>query len=238
MSKEPVDNDGMHISIERDGPYVVHGKVPLVRMTQVVSEFGEPLAWKREERLETPEPYCLCRCGGSHDKPFCDGTHCEVEFDGTETAGSQPTAERRIAYPGGSGLIVRHDDVLCMNAGFCGNRLTDVEKLVPATGDTNVLSQVIAMVERCPSGSLTYALGEGLEDVEPDLPAQVAVTTEITSSGPVAGALWVTGDIPVERADGQPFEVRNRVTLCSCGRSKIKPLCDGTHRPKDETAGG
>ena len=26
------------------------------------------------------------------------------------------------------------------------------------------------------------------------------------------------------------FETRNRVTLCSCGQSKIQPLCDGAHR--------
>ena len=56
------------------------------------------------------------------------------------------------------------------------------------------------------------------------------VTTEITSDGPIDGPLWVTGHIPVERADGQPMETRNRVTLCNCGKSKNKPLCDGSHR--------
>ncbi len=43
------------------------------------------------------------------------------------------------------------------------------------------------------------------------------------------GPLFVTGSIPVERSDGAPFEARNRVTLCRCGGSSIKPLCDGTH---------
>jgi CDGSH-type Zn-finger protein len=43
-------------------------------------------------------------------------------------------------------------------------------------------------------------------------------------------AAWVTGNIPIERADGKPFETRNRVTLCRCGHSENKPLCDGTHR--------
>ena len=46
----------------------------------------------------------------------------------------------------------------------------------------------------------------------------------------IAGALWVTGGVPITRADGQPFETRNRVTLCRCGQSSNKPLCDGTHR--------
>jgi hypothetical protein len=102
--------------------------------------------------------------------------------------------------------------------------------MVRRTRDTQVRAQVMAMIERCPSGSYAYSLEEGADDVEPDLPQQIAVTTEITSGGPIEGPLWVTGNIPVERADGQPFETRNRVTLCCCGRSLNKPLCDGTHR--------
>lgn len=43
------------------------------------------------------------------------------------------------------------------------------------------------------------------------------------------GPLYVTGRIPVELADGEPFETRNRMTLCRCGASKSKPLCDGSH---------
>ena len=30
-------------------------------------------------------------------------------------------------------------------------------------------------------------------------------------------------------ADGTTYETRNRVTLCRCGASKNKPLCDGSH---------
>ncbi len=86
------------------------------------------------------------------------------------------------------------------------------------------------MIEHCPSGGTTYSIEKGGADIEPDLPRQVAVTTEITSDGPIAGPLWVTGNIPIERSDGQPLETRNRVTLCRCGLSKNKPLCDGTHR--------
>jgi hypothetical protein len=117
-----------------------------------------------------------------------------------------------------------------MDSGFCGTRQSRTDKMADQTADTNVRSQVIAMIERCPSGSLTYTVKEGEPDIEPDLPKQVAVTTEITSEGPIAGPLWVTGNVPIERADGQPFETRNRVTLCNCGHSKSKPLCDGTHR--------
>jgi CDGSH-type Zn-finger protein len=47
---------------------------------------------------------------------------------------------------------------------------------------------------------------------------------------PIAnGPLFVSGGVPIERADGEPMELSNRVTLCRCGRSSNKPLCDGTH---------
>ena len=38
----------MWIEVEADGPYIVHGNVPLVCKTQVVSEYGEPLTWRKD----------------------------------------------------------------------------------------------------------------------------------------------------------------------------------------------
>jgi CDGSH-type Zn-finger protein len=227
---EQVDHPAQRITVEKNGPYVVQGHVPLVRKTPIVSEHGEPLTWQKGETLPTGETYRLCRCGQSGNKPFCDDTHLRCGFDGTETAETNTTAERRVIYKGGTGIVVRRDYALCMEAGFCGNRLTNVQKMVRRTDDTQVRAQVIAMIERCPSGSYTYSMEAEGAEVEPDLPQQVAVTVEITSDGPIAGPLWVTGRIPLERSDGQAFETRNRVTLCNCGRSKIKPLCDGSHR--------
>jgi len=43
------------------------------------------------------------------------------------------------------------------------------------------------------------------------------------------GPLWVRGGIPVEGVDGKTYEVRNRVTLCRCGKSGNMPFCDGRH---------
>ncbi|MFC2015522.1 CDGSH iron-sulfur domain-containing protein [Chloroflexota bacterium] len=218
------------IVVTEDGPYVVHGSVPLVHKTQIVSEYGEPLTWKLLQVFETPEVYELCRCGESEYKPFCDATHALTDFEGSESADTRATAERQVLYEGGTGICVRRDLDLCMESGFCGNRITTVKKMVPHTEDTQVRAQVMAMIERCPSGSYTYSVDENGDDIEPDLPQQVAMTTEITSDGPIAGPLWVTGGIPIERADGEPIETRNRVTLCCCGHSSTKPLCDGLHR--------
>ena len=229
-TNDPETHSEKKVVVEANGPYRVQGDISLVRKTQVVSEHGEPLTWKKEGTIKTSGTYDLCRCGQSHEMPFCDMAHLDVDFDGTETADTRPTAERQVTYAGGVHIVVKRDYALCTESGFCGNRVTNIEKMVPETADTQVRAQVMAMAERCPSGSYTYSLEEGGADVEPDLPQQIAVTTEITSDGPIAGPLWVTGNIPVERADGQPFETRNRVTLCRCGLSKIKPLCDGTHR--------
>ena len=36
--------------------------------------------------VEGKDTVFLCRCGGSTTKPFCDGTHSKVSFDGARTA--------------------------------------------------------------------------------------------------------------------------------------------------------
>jgi CDGSH-type Zn-finger protein len=219
------------IIIQPDGPYEVAGNIPLVHKTQVVSEYGEPLTWRKDETLQPPEePYLLCRCGKSGNKPFCDWSHQSLGFDGTETADTGSTVDRQKSYPDGTGIHVRCDASLCMDSGFCGTRFAHISQMVADSADPQVRAQMMRMIEHCPSGSLVYSINPGEADVEPDLPEQVAITTEITSSGPIDGPLWVTGNIPVERSDGKPLETRNRVTLCSCGLSKNKPLCDGTHR--------
>ena len=230
MSNQKPPDDSKKITIRLDGPYVVHGSIPLVRKRQIVSEQVEPLTWEKMEDLQAGETYELCRCGQSKEKPFCDGTHHDVDFDGTETADTGKTADRQQIYPGSTGITIKRDYSLCAESGFCGTRKANIKKMALATDNIDVRSQIIAMIERCPSGSFTYSMDADGADIEPDLPAQIAATTEMTSDGPIDGPLWVTGQIPIERADGQPMETRNRVTLCCCGKSKNKPLCDGTHR--------
>lgn len=222
------------IIVRRNGPYRVEGAIPLVRKTQVVSEFGEPLNWKKEADLITEDPYFLCRCGHSSNKPFCDATHRSIGFEGTESADTNTFADRHKIDERGNGIVVKSDHSLCMDSGFCGNRNTNIRKMVPRTDEPAVRAEIMAMIDRCPSGTYTYALSKDSEDIEADLPEQIAQTVEITAEGPIEGPLWVTGYIEVERADQQPFEIRNRVTLCNCGESCKKPLCDGTHRRLQE----
>jgi len=230
MTETDEPTNPKQIEIEADGPYIVSGNIPLVSKTQIVSEYGEPLTWKLDGEIKTDESYLLCRCGHSSHMPFCDATHFEIGFDGTETAPTSLTAERREAYPGSQNIVIRIDLELCTESGFCANQKTSIYEMATQTADTQVRALAIAMIEHCPSGALTYSLKAGEGDLEVDLPKHIAVTTEIISQGPIPAPLWVTGDIPIIRSDGKPFEVRNRVTLCNCGKSHAKPLCDGSHR--------
>jgi CDGSH-type Zn-finger protein len=216
----------VEIRVQPNGPYEVTGPVALRRRRQVESEHGEPMAWQTTERLETGTHMRLCRCGGSAAKPFCDGTHRANDFDGTEAAPTATYDERARVYEG-TGIVMRDDRGLCEHAGFCGNRLTNVWKMMKAdvVQDSIARAQLISMIEHCPSGALTFRLTADEPDVEPELPVAIGVVDD--------GPLFVTGGVSVTRSDGEPFETRNRMTLCRCGASDRKPLCDGAHKKVD-----
>ncbi|MBF8185270.1 CDGSH iron-sulfur domain-containing protein [Nonomuraea sp. K274] len=221
--------DRQRIVVLRDGPYVVYGGVPLRRKHKIVSaENGEnsALTWKTGEPLETEDTYALCRCGHSGSKPFCDGTHAVIGFDGTESADVRPYKELQHVHDG-VGISAQRVGELCIHAAFCIGRTRPIAAMLADTGDSDVRSNVMGRIDHCPSGSYSYALRRGGDTIEPDLPQAISVLEEEDG---LASSLWVTGRVPVLRADGRPLEIRNRMTLCRCGHSGNKPLCDGTHR--------
>ena len=55
------------VKINDNGPYVISGDVTIVDVE------GNKFSW-------TGSAVALCRCGGSENKPFCDGKHREVGF--------------------------------------------------------------------------------------------------------------------------------------------------------------
>jgi CDGSH-type Zn-finger protein len=51
------------------------------------------------------------------------------------------------------------------------------------------------------------------------------------------GPLLVRGPFRLVDQDGREIEVRREtVALCRCGRSRLRPFCDGTHRVVQFTA--
>ncbi|MHB8594604.1 MAG: CDGSH iron-sulfur domain-containing protein [Acidimicrobiales bacterium] len=211
------------ITVRENGAYMVSGGVRVTRKRMLQSEHGEPITWQLMSEVDAPPAFALCRCGGSANKPFCDGTHETNGFDGTETAPFTSYRERQKTYVG-TGIVVRDDRSLCEHAGFCGNRSTNIWSMVSGTDteDSIARAQAMAMVERCPSGALTYGLESDGPDVEPELRPGIGVVED--------GPLFVTGAIPVVSSEGAAREVRSRQTLCRCGWSANKPFCDGTHQ--------
>jgi CDGSH-type Zn-finger protein len=45
------------------------------------------------------------------------------------------------------------------------------------------------------------------------------------------GPLVIRGPVRLVDQDGQEIEVQRRtIALCRCGRSRLRPFCDGTHK--------
>ncbi|GAA2118125.1 ferritin-like domain-containing protein [Actinomadura napierensis] len=222
-------DSAQRITVLPDGPYLVYGGVPLRRKGKIVSGEGNALTWQTGDALPTEATYALCRCGHSRSKPFCDGTHARAGFDGTESADVRPYKELQHVHDGVN-ISAQRVGELCIHAAFCIGRTRPIAAMLADTGDSDVRSNVMGRIEHCPSGSYSYAQRRGGEAIEPDLPPAISVLEEEDG---LASALWVTGGVPVHRADGRPLETRNRMTLCRCGHSSGKPLCDGTHRKID-----
>ena len=70
---EPI-NPVVTITVRENGSYLVEGPVRLVD------------ADGNEYDLSGKTRFSLCRCGGSTRKPFCDGTHSRIGFQGAERA--------------------------------------------------------------------------------------------------------------------------------------------------------
>jgi CDGSH-type Zn-finger protein len=168
----------------------------------------------------TVQGVALCRCGGSRNKPFCDGTHSTNGFRDARTA--DPSKNVREIHVGQS-ITIFDNRAICAHAGFCTDGLKAVfrEEGTPwIDPDAASVAQVIETIRRCPSGALSYALHG--EEAAP--PAREAAVT-VTQDGPYA----VTGGVElagVTFGDGAGSE---HYTLCRCGASANKPFCDGSH---------
>jgi CDGSH-type Zn-finger protein len=162
----------------------------------------------------------LCRCGGSKNKPFCDGTHSVNGF--TDKKIADGTRNRRISYAG-KRITIHDNRGICAHAGFCTDRLKSVFRMKQEPWiDPNGASaeEIIETVKRCPSGALSYSI-ENAEHRDQDREPMVTVT----DNGPYA----VTGGVELAGVTFGDGESKEHYTLCRCGASKNKPFCDGSH---------
>ena len=116
------------------------------------------------------------------------------------------------------------DSRLCIHVGECGR--SQDELFVGGRDpwcqpDMVSLDQVVRVVERCPTGAITYERKDGGE-------AEVARsrnTVMVANNGP----LYVRGQLEIEGAAEDMDGVKFRAALCRCGQSRNKPFCDGAH---------
>lgn len=214
------------IQVTKDGPYLVSGGVPLKEL--VIVQKGHTNAFEEGRVFPEQESYALCRCGKTKTPPFCDGSHVHNHFDGTETA-SRAAFTDRAELQEGPGLDLL-DDNRCTFARFCHKAGGSVWDLIDQSDDPEARAEAMEAAEQCPAGRLValYKDGTPLEyDYEPTI-ALMQDPEKNCSAG-----LFVMGGIPVESADGETYEVRNRVALCRCGHSRNKPFCDAMHVPSE-----
>jgi CDGSH-type Zn-finger protein len=194
------------IECSQDGPYIVRN------LEKLQNSRGEPIPTKRT--------IALCRCGGSSNKPFCDGTHSTIGFSGKKLTDGK--ADKRKSYQGKK--ITIHDNRgICSHAGFCTDNLASVFRMdqrpwIDPDGAT--VEAIIETIKQCPSGALSYTI-EAVEYRDQTRDPMIAVSKD--------GPYYVTGRVELKdqpRGEGASEE---HYTLCRCGASKNKPFCDGSH---------
>ena len=112
------NDNGKQIKIVKNGPYLVSGEIPLVQLIINTDEDDFPYEWVDGKRYPEQKEYALCRCGHSQNKPYCDGSHEKVGFEGTETAPKERYLAGAIKVEGPDLLLTDNYD-LCDHAGFC-----------------------------------------------------------------------------------------------------------------------
>jgi CDGSH-type Zn-finger protein/truncated hemoglobin YjbI len=198
------------IVVSENGPYQISGVIAIRDAEGNV--------------LRTDGNHCLCRCGGSRNKPFCDATHGLKGFVGAETAGHSLIADRRASYRAADSITVYDDRSRCAHFGQCTDRLPAVFRAAaePFVDANAAPFDIIAdVVSGCPSGALAYARGDNPDVVE--IHQAPSITPIVDGPYRVRGAVEIIG------ANGVAYEMRERQTLCRCGQSRNKPFCDGSH---------
>ena len=140
----------------------------------------------------------------------------------------QEVGPKKLHEYSGGGISVRYERKICVHSGECVQALPLVFQpkkrrwISPENSDP---AAVIAAVEGCPSGALSYQLDS---DSTPTAAEQQAPQVVEISSTPT-GCVRVVGNVRITMPDGTILE-KEKVSLCRCGASLNKPFCDGQHR--------
>jgi len=220
-----VEEGKAKIIVTKDGPYQVFGALPIDKKIIGIGEEGEPEKWVQGKNVPSDETCALCRCGESKNHPFCDETHVKIKFNGMETA-SKKTHDEQAQIIDGPTLKLKDAPELCATVRFC-HRAGGTWELTHHSDDPKARELAIEQSCDCPSGRIIECDKKTGMVFEKEFMQSISLVEDPQKK--VSGPLWVKGGVPVESSDGTIYEVRNRQTLCRCGKSHNKPFCDGNH---------
>lgn len=194
------------IEVTSDGPYLVRGVKDLKN--------------SQGEIVSSEEEMCLCRCGRSGNKPFCDASHLAAGFSGRNEC---DLSKNKVRDYEGEQLTVHDNRWICAHVRYCtagAPGAFEVGRRPWIDPDRDTPEVVKETIRRCPSGALSYSEKKGVKHEETGREAEIRI-----HKGPyeVVGGPELCGQVPVQPVCEEHY------TLCRCGQSKNKPYCDGTH---------
>ena len=136
--------------------------------------------------------------------------------------------EKRVKYKSDK-ITVSFAPDICIHSAECVNGLPgvfDPEKKpwVNVAGATP--SEIIEVIDKCPSGALKYELIEFDEKKELEKKNMEKTKITVMPNGP----LMIEGDLTVNKMSGENIKSGEKLFLCRCGHSSNKPFCDGAHK--------
>ena len=129
----------------------------------------------------------------------------------------------------GNDADVTWDKRLCIHIAECGRaacELFEGGRDPWCQPDLVNIQDVVDIVQRCPTGALSYEIKND-EQANESAPKQNAIV--VSNHGP----LYVHGQLDIDGAQDDMPGVAFRAALCRCGQSENKPFCDNTHEKID-----
>jgi len=200
-----------------NGPlYLINDKTPQI-VANIEGAGGQP--------IKAVMKVALCRCGGSNNKPLCDGTHAALKFSSKNDTDESLPLDKRKNYAGKDGITVHDNRRICSHSAECLRNLESVFRLGERPWiypDGGEVQKIVETVRKCPSGALSYSIdGVKYRDDKARAPKVI-----VSKNGPYQ----VTGGIELSGVENWAVGAsKEHYTLCRCGASKNKPFCDGMH---------
>lgn len=185
----------------------------------------EEMEYLKGEKIPVRRVMLLCRCGKSGNQPFCDGTHEKEDF-----AVPQRSARGRKQFKDyvGQHITIRFSLRVCSHAGICFTKLPGVfdrSKKPWINPDGAPVQEIIDIINRCPSGALSYSMAEDAVHNRKRGPKIIVIEP---------GPFNIQGGISLRDGAGtEPYNPEH-YCLCRCGKTKNSPFCDGSHLPPSD----